>query len=322
VIKTIGNLRLISGTSNQALADAISRKLNVSLTPVKISKFIDGESYARILEKVRGEDVFIIQPTCYPVNDHLMELLILTDAVRRASAGRINLVIPFFGYARQDRKNLEREAITAKLVANLITVAGANRVIIVDIHSDQIEGFFDIPVDHIRALSRIAKYFKKLDLRDFVVVAPDEGSVKVNNKLSQILGVPLVVISKQRDKTKVDSFEHIMLLGDVKGKNVIIIDDEINTGGTIVRAAELLKKHGAKEVYVSCTHAILAGPAIERLEKAPIKEVVVTDTIPLPEEKRIGKIKVLSLAPILAKTIKAIHEDTSLGKVLEEWRKV
>ena len=313
----VGEIKLISGTSNRPLAEEISKILKVPLTPVTIKKFSDGETYIKIEESVRGHDVYIIQSTCHPANDNVMELMILIDALRRASAWRISVVIPFFGYARQDRKALPREAIAAKLIANMLTAAGASRILVFNIHSDQIQGFFDIPLDYVSALPLIADYFKTKDLKNALAIAPDEGSIKPNKQLAQRLGIPLVMIYKERSKTQLDTFEDMKVLGDVKGKDCFMWDDEINTGGTIVRAINLLKEQGARNIYVSCTHPILAGPAVERLNNAPIKELVVTNTIPL-KDKKLKNVKVISIARTVADLMQIINAGKPMGKYLQE----
>jgi len=312
-----GRLKLLTGNANPELAKKIAKILGVHLTPVKTRKFADGEIYVKILESVRGQDVFVIQPTCHPVNDNLIELLIMIDALKRSSPARINIVMPFYGYARQDRKSTSREAITAKLVADLLQAAGAQRIIAADLHADQIQGFFNIPLDHMVALPIIADYFKQKKIKDLVVVSPDEGGIKLNKRLALRLNVPLTVITKERSGKTHDTIEDMTILGEVKGRNVIILDDEINTGGTIVRASELLKKGGARDVYIACTHGILCGKAIQKLKAAPVKEVVITDTVPLPKEKRISKIKVISMAPVIAETIKIINSGEPMGVFLD-----
>ncbi len=312
-----GQIRLISGSANRPLAEEVAKILGIKLTPVRITKFADGETYVRILESIRGQDVYIIQPTGNPVNENLMELLLMIDALRRASAGSICAVMPFFGYARQDRKATSREPISAKLVANLISVAGANRVIACDLHAPQVQGFFDIPLDHLEGLPLISNYFKKKKIRDAVVVSPDIGGIKMNRKLAERLKVPLVLISKRRSLTKPDTVEEMEILGDVKGKNIIMTDDEINTAGTMVRAVELLKEAGARDIYVSATHAVLAGEAVQRLSSAPVKEVVVTNTLSVPEEKSFPKLRVVSIAKVVAETIRIINQGRPMGVYLE-----
>lgn len=308
------NIKILTGNANPALAAEITDYLGMELTHASVGAFSDGEICLSISESVRGADCYIIQPTCTPVNDNLMELLIMTDALRRASAKRITAVLPYYGYARQDRKNKARDPITAKLVANLITEAGARRVLGVDLHAGQIQGFFDIPVDHLMAAPLLVDYFKnRLDLEDVVVVSPDIGGVARARKLAEDLHVPLAIVDKRRPKPNVAEVMHI--IGDVSGKRAIMIDDMIDTAGTITLGAEALLKNGAKEVFACCTHPVLSGPAIERLENSALTEVVVTNTIPLPEEKRIDKIKVLSIAPLIGEAIIRIHEDISVSKL-------
>ncbi len=310
------NIKLIAGSSNQPLAQEIADHLKIPLTKVKLSSFLDGETYVKIEENMRGADAFIIQSTCSPVNENLMQLLIMIDALRRASADRITAVIPYFGYARQDRKATSREPITAKLVANLLVAAGANRIVTVDLHADQIQGFFDIPLDHLTALPIIAEYIKSKDITNLVVVAPDEGRVKESYELAKKLHLPLVIIMKQRSKEKLDSFEMVKILGDVKGKDIIMIDDQIQTGGTLYNATKILKENSADKIYLACTHPILAGPAIERMQDRDIEELVVTDTIPI--KNHLKKIKVLSLSPLLAEAIKRIHNAESVSSLFEQ----
>jgi len=308
------NIKILTGNANPALAAEITDYLGMELTHASVGAFSDGEISLSISESVRGADCYIIQPTCTPVNDNLMELLIMTDALRRASAKRITAVLPYYGYARQDRKNKARDPITAKLVANLITEAGARRVLGVDLHAGQIQGFFDIPVDHLMAAPLLVDYFKnRLDLEDVVVVSPDIGGVARARKLAEDLHVPLAIVDKRRPKPNVAEVMHI--IGEVNGKRAIMIDDMIDTAGTITLGADALLKNGAKEVFACCTHPVLSGPAIERLEKSAITEVVVTNTIPLPEDKKIDKIKVLSIAPLIGEAIIRIHEDISVSKL-------
>lgn len=308
-------LKIFSGNANRALAEEIAEYLGVSVGSASVSKFSDGEIQVKINESVRGADIFVIQPTCYPANDHIMELLILVDALRRASAKRITAVIPYYGYARQDRKTRARDPITAKLIANILTASGANRVVTMDLHAGQIQGFFDIPVDHLPGVPIIAEYFLNKGLENPVVVSPDLGGVTRARDLAERIGAPIAIIDKRRPEPNVAEVMHI--IGDVKGKSVIMIDDIIDTAGTITMGAEALLERGAKEVYACCTHPVLSGPAVERLKKSPIKEVVVTNTIPLPPEKNFDKIKVLSVAPLLGEAIIRIHEDLSVSKLFD-----
>ena len=314
---TYQEIALISGNANRALSEEISKILNIELCPAEIKKFADGEISVAINKSIRGADVFIIQPACPPVNDNLMEILILIDALERASAGRINVVIPYYGYARQDRKEKARTPITAKLVANLISVAGADRVIAIDLHADQIMGFFDIPVDRLYALPAISKYIRTHfgDLSDFTVVSPDVGGVKRARLLAEELGLPLAIVDKRRPKDNVA--EVMNVIGDVEGKNVIMIDDIIDTAGTLVGAAEALQKLGAKKVYTACTHGLFSGPAIDRIANSCIEKVITTNTIPLDESKMIDKIEVVSVAEIVATTIQNVHSGQSVSSIFQ-----
>lgn len=304
-------LKLISGTANRKLAEEISSYLNIPLTPVDISRFNDGEIYVKIKESVRGADVYIIQPTSPPTNETLMELLIMVDALKRASAKEINAVIPYYGYARQDRKATPREPISAKLVANLLTVAGITRIITFDLHVDQIQGFFDIPLDNLELIPIIADYFIDKNLKNVTVVSPDAGGTKRARELAKLLEAPLAVIDKRRPKP--GEAKVMNIIGEVEGRDVILADDMIDSAGTITKAAEALVEKGAKDVYICATHPVFSGKAIERLSSNDIKEVVVTNTIHIPEEKRIDKIKVISVASLLAESIKRIYEGQPMG---------
>ncbi len=306
-------LKIFAGNANPELAREICQYLGVSMGASKISRFSDGEIRAEVEESVRGADAFIIQPTSTPVNEHLMELLIMVDALRRASARRITAVMPYYGYARQDRKTRARAPITAKLVANIITASGCRRMITMDLHAGQIQGFFDIPVDHLPGVPILAEHFHQTLKEDVVVVSPDIGGVTRARDLAERIGAPLAIIDKRRPEPNVAEVTNI--IGAIKGKSVIMIDDIIDTAGTITKGAAALKERGAKEIYVCCTHAVLSGPAIKRLEESVIKEVVVTNTIPLPPEKMTDKIKVLSVAPLLGEAIIRIHEDLSVSKL-------
>lgn len=309
------NIVLIGGSAHPALNQEISDILGLPLCQTEVKHFADGETYVRILEIVRGRDVFIIQPTCDPVNENLMELLITIDALRRASAGRINAVVPYYGYSRQDRKDRARCPITAKLVANLMTEAGADRVVCVDLHAEQIQGFFDIPLDKLKAMPIIANYFMThdFDMEKLIVVAPDVGSVKRSRELAERIGAPLAIIDKRRPQANVS--EVMSVIGDVKGKDVLMMDDIIDTAGTIVGASEALKELGANRIYISCTHPLFSGPAKQRLMNAPIEKLVVTNTVPISEEKMFDKIETVSIAPLLAETIKRIHTGESVSDV-------
>ncbi len=308
-------LKIFSGNAHPQLAAEIAEYLGVPISAATVKKFSDGEISVAINESVRGADVYVVQPTCSPANDNLMELLILIDALRRASARRINAVIPYYGYARQDRKAKARDPITSKLVANLIVAAGAHRVISVDLHAGQIQGFFDIPVDHLLGVPILAEYFLNKNIGDFVIVSPDLGGVTRARALADRLHAPLAIIDKRRPEPNVAEIMHI--IGEVEGKRVIMIDDIIDTAGTITLGAQALLDNGATEVYACCTHPVLSGPAIEQLQDSPIKEVVVTNTIPLSKEKQIEKIKVLSIAPLLGEAILRIYEDLSVSKLFD-----
>ena len=306
-------IKIIAGNSNMELAQKIADYIGVKVSDCLVTKFSDGEISVNINETVRGCDVFVVQSTNNPVNDNLMELLIMIDALRRASAGRITAVIPYYGYARQDRKAKARDPITAKLVANLITAAGADRVLTMDLHAAQIQGYFDIPLDHMLGGSLLANYFNEKKIEDLVVVSPDLGSVTRSRKFAnQLEGeVPLAIIDKRRPKANV--CEVMNLIGDVKGKNIIMLDDMIDTAGTITNAANALKEFGAKNIYACCTHAVLSGPAIERIENSAISELIVLDTIRLPKEKEIDKIKVLTVAEMFGEAIKKIVSNESVS---------
>lgn len=312
-------IKLFTGNSNKPLAEAIAKELQIELGDIEVGHFSDGESSVHISETVRGRDVFIIQSTSTPVNENLMELLICIDALRRASAGRITAVMPYFGYARQDRKARPRDPITAKLVADIITSAGADRVLTVDLHAAQIQGFFDIPVDHLEGGSLLCKYFKNNLIKslggEWVVVSPDVGSVTRSRKVATKLDAPIAIIDKRRPKA--NQVEIMNIIGDVKGKNCLLVDDLIDTAGTICQGAEALAKAGAKEIYACCTHAVLSGAAIERIQKSPIKKLVILDTINLPQEKRIDKIEILSVAHLLAKAIENIYLDKKMSEVYD-----
>jgi len=305
------SLLLFSGNANPVLAKEISKHLNISLSTIDVSKFSDGETRVKIGENVRGQDVFVIQPTCPPVNENLMELLIIIDALKRASARRITAVIPYFGYARQDRKDQPRVPITAKLVANLLTIAGAERLLTVDLHAEQIQGFFDIPVDNLYGVNAFLEYFKKNKIEDLVVVSPDVGGIKIARAYAKRFNVPLAVVDKRRIDDKKIEVMHI--IGDVKDKNVLLVDDIIATAGSISEASEALKKAGAKDIYAAITHPILANPAIERIEKCPLKKLIVSDTIPISSDKSSDKIEVISIANLFGEAITRIHEAKSIS---------
>lgn len=313
---THGNeIKLFAGNSNRPLAEAIAKKLNTSLGDCEVTKFSDGEISVHIGETVRGRDLFIIQSTSYPGNDHLMELLIMIDAAKRASAGRITAVMPYFGYARQDRKARSRDPITAKLVADLITSAGADRVLTMDLHAAQIQGFFNIPVDNLLGGPTLYNYYADKVDDNFVVISPDIGSVGRSRKVAERLGCPMAIIDKRRPKANV--MEVMNIIGSVEGKKCLLVDDMIDTGGTIVQGAQALVDAGATEIKACCTHAVLSGPAIERLEKSPIDELIMLDTIYLPPEKRLPKMKILSTADIFAAAIENVYLDKPISKIYD-----
>jgi ribose-phosphate pyrophosphokinase len=305
-------LRLFSGSANVPLSQEVARYLGMDLGPMVRKRFADGEIYIQIQESIRGCDVYLIQPTCSPVNDHLMELLIMVDACRRASARQITAVLPYYGYARADRKTAGRESITAKLVANLITQAGANRVLAMDLHSAQIQGYFDIPFDHVYGSPVILDYLISKQLEDIVVVSPDVGGVARARAFAKKLNdAPLAIIDKRRQTHNVA--EVMNVIGDVAGKTAILVDDMIDTAGTISEGARMLRQEGARQVYACATHAVFSGQAVERLSSGLFEEVIVTNTIPLPEEQHFEQLKMLSVANLLGETIWRIHEDTSVS---------
>ena len=308
-------IKILAGNSSKILAQKIADYIGVPLADCEVGTFSDGEINVNMNETVRGYDVFVVQSTNSPVNENLMELLIMIDALRRASAGRITAVIPYYGYARQDRKAKARDPITAKLVANLITAAGADRVLTMDLHAAQIQGYFDIPLDHLQGSKILADYFNEKKIEDLIVVSPDLGSVTRSRKFANVLDgdVPLAIIDKRRPKANVSEIMNI--IGDVKGKNVILLDDMIDTAGTICNAANALKEFGAKQVYACCTHAVLSGPAIERIEESAISELIVLDTIQLSDEKKIAKIKVKSVAPLFGDAIKKIFSNEPVSEL-------
>ena len=309
-------LMLFSGTSNPQLGKEIADCLGISLGQVKISQFSNGEIYVRFLESVRGADIFLVQTMCQPVNDHLMELLIMIDALKRASAERISAVIPHYGYARQDKKTEGREPITAKLVADLLTTAGADRVLSMDLHAGQIQGFFDMPVDHLTALPVLTDYFSEKGIQDLVVVSPDVGRVKVAKKYADKLGAGLAILHKTRPAHNVAEIGHVV--GDVSGCSALLVDDMIDTAGTITAGAETVVAGGAKRVFACATHGILSGLAIDRINASPIEELVLTNTIPTPGTDVMPKLKVLSIAQIFAQTILNVYEDESVSAIFEE----
>lgn len=311
----MNGMQLIAGTACLELAEKISKKLEIPLTPVTIKKFANGEIYVRVNKKVRGDDIFIIQTMTSPVNDCLMETLILVDALKRSSARRINLVCPQLCYSRQDRRTQSHEPITAKLVANLITKAGVDRIITVDLHADQIQGFYDIPVDHLVGYPLVAKYLVSKKFKDVVVVSPDIGGVKRANKLADLLNSPIAIIDKIRREHNKCEVAHVV--GEVKGKTAILVDDMVDTGGSICNAANTVKEFGAKEVIICATHALLNGNAKENLQNCAASEIIFLDSIPIPSEKKIKKMHIISLAPLLSKIIKRIHSERSLGELFK-----
>ena len=320
-VVTKKRMMLFSGTAHPALAREIAEHLGVQLCEAKISRFASGEIYFKSDESVRGADVFIIQTHADPVNESIMEQLVMIDALKRASAKRITAVVPYYGYSRQDKKALAREPVSAKLVADCLTVAGADRVVSVDLHSGQIQGFFDFPFDHLTALPLLADYLQDdIGLEndgDLVVVAPDAGRVKVAERLREQLHADLAFIYKRRSRREANKIERMTVVGEVAGKPCILIDDMIDTGGTMVEGARALQERGAGEVYVAATHPVLSGKAVQKLEESPIKEVVVTNTLPIPGDKRIPKITALSIAPIIASSLQAVFEDESVSEIFQ-----
>lgn len=312
-----GEMKLFAGTGNPALCRAIAEWLEMPLGDVKISRFPDGETYVQYKESVRGADAFVIQPTCPPVDTNLVELLIMIDAMRRASADRITAVLPYFGYARQEKKQKPREAITAKLIADVLAASGADRVITLDLHADAIQGFFNIPLDHLTSLGLFADYFREKNLKNVVIVSPDEGRVKQARKLVRQLNAPLAVGYKHHEfhgHTEITD-----LAGDVRGKTPIILEDMITTGGSMIECVNALVANGANpEIYIAASHGVLAGPAVDRLQDHPaIAEVIVTDSIPLPPEKARPKIKVLSIAPLFGEAIRRVNTDMSVSSLFD-----
>ncbi len=307
-------LRLLSGSANIALSQEVARYLGMDLGPMVRKRFADGELYIQLQESIRGCDVYLIQPTCRPVNDHLMELMIMVDACRRASARQITAVIPYYGYARADRKTAGRESITAKLAANLITQAGASRILAMDLHAAQIQGYFDIPLDHVYGSPVLINYLASKQLPDIVVVSPDVGGVARARAFAKKLNdAPLAIIDKRRQAHNVA--EVMNVIGDVRGKTAVLVDDMIDTAGTITEGAKILREQGARQVYACATHAVFSPPAIERLSSGCLEEVIVTNTIPVAEENRFPQLTVLSVANLLGETIWRIHEDTSVSSM-------
>ena len=315
---THGNeIEILCGNSNRPLAEAVAKELKLPLSEAEVGKFSDGEISITLPQTVRGKDVFIIQSTSSPVNDNLMELLIMIDACKRASAGRITAVIPYFGYARQDRKARPRDPITAKLVADILTSAGADRVMTMDLHAAQIQGFFEIPVDHLYGAPLLAKYFKNKMDENWTVVSPDVGSVGRARNFASRVNASLAIVDKRRPKA--NAIEVMNVIGDVKGKTCLMVDDMIDTAGTICQGAEALIKNGAKEVYACCMHGVFSGPAMERITNSPIKELICLDTINMPEAVRNNpKIRIVSSAKAIAKAITAVYSDSSLSVIYED----
>jgi len=305
------SLQLFTLNSNKELAEEIANHIGIPLGKCTVTKFSDGETQINIDESVRGCDVYIVQSTSEPVNENVMELLILIDALKRASAESINIVMPYYGYARQDRKARSREPITSKLIANLLETTGADRVVTLDLHAPQIQGFFDIPIDHLQGVPLLAEYIKEKNLEDLVIVSPDHGGVIRARRMAERLNAPIGIIDKRRPKPNVA--EVMNIIGEVEGRTVVIIDDIIDTAGTMKLAADALVEQGAKEVYACATHPVLSGPAIDRIQHSQIKELVVTNTIQLPEEKKIDKVTELSVAPLIGEAIIRIHEDQSVS---------
>jgi ribose-phosphate pyrophosphokinase len=307
--------KLFSLNSNQKLATEMAELLGCELGKCSVSHFSDGEIQIHIEESVRGSEIYVVQSTSYPVNDNILELLIMIDALKRASAGIINVVIPYYGYGRQDRKARSREPITAKLVANLLETTGAGRILTMDLHTSQIQGFFDIPVEHLYGVPILGQYFQEKELEDIVIVAPHNGSIGRARKVANLLHAPIALIDKRRFEE--NAIETTSVVGDVVGKNAIIIDDLIDTGETIVLAAKTLAENGAKAIFAGCTHPVFTDKAIEKIEASPIKELVVTNTIELPSEKVISKIKTISVAPLLVEAIDRIHNEKAVSPLFE-----
>jgi ribose-phosphate pyrophosphokinase len=306
--------KIFSGTANVPLAESICRHLDVPLGQARLGRFSDGEIYFQILENVRGADVFVVQPCCHPVDNHLLELLLMIDAFKRASAWRITAVLPYYCYARQDRKDKPRVPISAKLVADLLETAGASRALTLDLHAPQIQGYFDVPVDHLFGSPVLVDHFRQLRLPNVTVVSPDAGGVERARFFAKKMDAPLAIVDKRR--VDVDVSEVMNLIGDVRGRTALIIDDIIDTAGTLVKTADALIREGASDVYAACTHAVLSGPAVERIENSRIKQVLATDSVPITEAAlKMGKIKVLSVADLLARGIRSIHEETSISEL-------
>lgn len=311
-------LKIFSGISNRDLSEAVCKYLGISLGRAKIDKFPDGEKRVKLEDDVRGRDCFVIQSTCEPVDEHLMELLIFLDCLKRASAYRITAVIPYFGYARQDRKDEGRVPVTAKLVANLVTTAGANRVLAIDLHAHQLQGFFDIPLDHLMGELVLSKYFQSRNIANLTVVSPDVGNIKIASRYAASLGGELAIVHKRRISG--ESVQAEEMIGNVDGKNILMCDDIIATAGTVCTAAKMVKEHGASKIFIGATHGVFAGPALERLKEAPVDEIVVTDTIPLCKKvKETSNIKVLTVSAMLGEAIKRIHKNESVSSLFNNF---
>jgi len=315
ILEDSKRLRIFTGNANPALANEIAAHIGVPVGDAFVGHFNNGETQVIIDESVRGKEVFIVQPTCYPVNDSLMELLIMVDACKRASARHVTAVIPYYAYARQDRKTRGREPISAKLVANLLTTAGVSRVVTMDLHAGQIQGFFDIPLDHLLGVPILADYITSKNLKDLVVVSPDLGGVTRARQLADRLHAPIAIIEKRRPMPGVA--EVMNLIGNVEGKTAVIIDDIVDTAGSLTEGAKALERFGAKEVYACCTHAVLSHPAVERIQASNMKELIITNTIPVPEDKQCPKLKVLSVAPIFGEAIMRIFSELSVSKLFD-----
>ena len=309
------NYKVFAGNSHTELAEEIAAIMGKPLGKATVNKFSDGEISVNLWETVRGSDCYIVQSTCDPVNDNLMELLIMIDAMKRASAGRINAIIPYYGYARQDRKAKARDPITAKLVANLLVASGADRILTMDLHASQIQGYFDIPVDHLVGMPILVKYFAEQDTGNLVIVSPDHGSVTRARNMAQPLNAPIAIVDKRRPEPNKSEIMHI--IGDIEGKDCILVDDMIDTAGTITNAANALKEMGANSVRACATHGVLSGPAIERIENSAIEELVLLNTIPVPEEKKIEKMKMLSVAPLFAEAMTRVFTNGSISKLFD-----
>lgn len=321
VMPLYDQLTIVGGNAHPALTQAICDDIGIHLGRAEVFTFSNENIFVRVLDSVRGSDVYVVQPFSTPLSQSIMELLIIIDALKRASAGRITAVVPYFAYGRTDKKDQPRVPITARLLADLITTAGANHLLTVDLHAGQIQGFFSIPVDELTAMYLLARYFQEQRLPDLVVVSPDLGNTKRARNFAELLDAPLAIVEKRRSGREGRS-EALNVIGDVAGRRVLLVDDEIDTGGSVTQAARLVMKYGATEVHVAATHAILSGPAIQRLQESPICQIVVTDTIPLPPEKRLDKITVLSIAPIIGQTIQRIHTGTSVSMTHREMDKV